>query len=365
MQQDIRFCLSPDGVNLAYAKSGSGYPIVRVGTFLTHLEYDWESPIWRPWLDNFSRFNTLYRYDVRGCGLSDRDIEDFSLEALLSDIETVVDAAGLERFALFGMSQGGPAAIWYAIKHPERVSHVIIYGSYLYGPAHYDPETPLYEEYLLSKQMFRLAWKVNDPGLQRWFPTTLLPEGTTEQIKWLADLQQVCTIGENASKVFVGYSQTDIRDIASQLSVPCLILHARHEQTVIFDRGRELATYIPNARLIPLNSKNHILLPSEPAWRHFWQQFYDFLDISPEKYQTMLRQIPQSYTSSRFMELTQRERDVLNLIAKGYRNDEIASELVLSPKTIRNYVSRVFEKLDVSSRGEAIVLAQQGGFGSD
>ena len=206
MQQEIRFCTSQDGARIAYAKSGSGPPIVRVGTFLTHLEYDWESPIWRPWLDNFSRFNTLYRYDVRGCGLSDRDVADFSLDALLGDIEAVVEAAGLDRFALFGMSQGGAAALWYAARYPERVSHVIVYGGYIRGSATSEPASEAYAEFQLAKEMFRMAWQAPTPGLQRWFPTDLLPEGTTEQIKWLADLQHASTSGENASRIFEGYN---------------------------------------------------------------------------------------------------------------------------------------------------------------
>ncbi|HXG25073.1 MAG TPA: alpha/beta fold hydrolase [Chthonomonadales bacterium] len=365
MQQEIRFCSSPDGVRIAYAKIGNGPPIVRVGTFLTHLEYDWHSPIWRPWLDNLSRFHTLYRYDARGCGLSDWDVEDFSLDALLCDIETVVDAAGLERFALFGMSQGGGAAVKYATQHQERVTHVIVLGGYLQGSYHAACDTDSYEEYKVRQGLFKLAWAKDYPPHHQVFTTELIPDGTSEQIKWLTDLQRISTTGENAARLSEGYSYIDVTEEAAKLAVPTLILHARGDMKVRFERGRKLATTIPGARFVPLDSKNHILLPSESAWQQFWHHFYAFLGIPETRYQDNLRHESAASTLSRFAELTLREREVLHLLAKGYHNDEIAQSLVLSPKTVRNYVSRIFDKLDVASRGEAIVLAKESGFGND
>lgn len=365
MNQEIRFCTARDGVRIAYAKAGKGIPILRVGTFLTHLEYDWRSPIWRPWLENFSRFHTFYRYDARGCGLSDRDVQDFSIAALLNDIETVVEAAGLERFALFGMSQGGAAAIWYAARHPEQVTRLILYGGYLQGSAHADPGTSSYEEYQFAKKMFRLTWVEGSPGYRRWFPTNLLPEGTTEQIKWLADLQRVSTSSENAVRLFEGYSHVDVRLDATKVLVPTLVLHGRADATVAFEHGREVAAHIPNARFVPLDSKNHILLPSEKAWRQFWPHVYTFLGVPEDRYLSNLGSDSATSIVSRFADLTLREREVLHLVAQGYRNREIAASLVLSPKTIRNYVSRIFSKLGVSSRGEAIVLARESGFGEE
>lgn len=365
MNQEIRFCTARDGVRIAYARTGNGPPIVRVGTFLTHLEYDWRSPIWRPWLENFSRFHTFYRYDARGCGLSDRDVQDFSIAALLSDIETVVEAAGLDRFALFGMSQGGAAAIWYAARYPERVTRLIVYGGYLQGRAHAEPGTSGYERYQLVKKMFQMAWLGDSPAHKRWFPTNLLPEGTTEQIKWLADLQRASTSSENAVRLFDGYSHVDVRLDATNVTVPTLVFHARGDETIRFKHGREIATHVPDARLVSLDSKNHILLPSEKAWRHFWSRFYDFLDVPESMYRDKIGSDSAASVVSRFADLTLRERDVLHLLARGYRNGEIAASLVLSPKTIRNYVSRIFSKLGVSSRGEAIVLARESGFGDE
>jgi pimeloyl-ACP methyl ester carboxylesterase/DNA-binding CsgD family transcriptional regulator len=363
MEQEIRFCSSADGVRIAYAKVGKGPPIVRVGTYLTHLEYDWRSPVWRPWLDNFSRFHTLYRYDARGCGLSDWEVEDFSIEALLSDLEAVVDAADLERFVIFGMSQGGGTGVWYASRHPERVSHLIICGGYLQGPQFSPPKSIDYEEFEIRKKLFKLAWATDNPAYRQVFSTSLLPEGTSEQIKWLNDLQRLSTSAGNAARLTEGYSHINVVKEASNLSVPTLILHARNDMMVGFEEGRKLAAHIPGALFVPLDSKNHLLLPSENAWRQFWQHVYSFLHIPENLYRDQLQQASKSSLPARFAELSLREREVLHLVAQGYRNDEIANALVLAPKTVRNYVSQIFAKLGVSSRGEAIILAKDSGFG--
>lgn len=363
MNQEIRFCISADGVRLAYARAGKGPPIVRVGTFLTHLEYDWQSPVWRPWLDNFSRFHTLYRYDARGCGLSDWAAEDLSLEVLLNDLETVVDAAGLERFTLFGMSQGGGAAIWYAARHPDRVSRLIIYGGYLRGSRFGEPGSMEREEFELRKKLFKFAWATDNPAYRQVFTTRLLPEGTSEQIKWLNDLQRLSTSPENAVRLSDAYGSIDVFEEAAHLSVPALVLHAREDMTVGFEKGREVAARIPGAVFVPLNSRNHVLLSSEDAWSQFWHHVYRFLDVPEHLYREPLQHAATTSVLTRFAELSLRERDVLHLLAQGHRNDEIAAELVLTPKTVRNYISRIFAKLGVSSRGEAIVLAKNAGFG--
>jgi pimeloyl-ACP methyl ester carboxylesterase/DNA-binding CsgD family transcriptional regulator len=363
MDQEIRFCSSADGVRIAYAKVGKGPPIVRVGTYLTHLEYDWRSPVWRPWLDNFSRFHTLYRYDARGCGLSDWEVGDFSLEALMSDLEAVVDAAGLERFTLFGMSQGGGAGIWYATRHPKRISHLIIYGGYLGGPIAIDPNSLEYEEHEIRNKLYKLAWATDNPAYWQVFSMALLPEGTPEQIRWLNDLQRVSTSPENAFRLDEGYSNINVIEDASYVSVPTLILHARNDMNVGYEEGRKMAARIPGAIFVPLDSKNHLLLPSENAWVQFWQHIYRFLDIPENLYLDQLQQALKSSLPARFAELTLREREVLHLVAQGYRNDEIANALVLTTKTVRNYISRIFSKLEVSSRGEAIILAKNSGFG--
>lgn len=362
MDQEIRFCVTQDGVRLAYAKTGQGHPLVRVGTWLTHIGHDLENPVWRPWLDSLSRFHTLYRYDPRGCGLSDWEVDQFSLDALVGDLETVVDAAGLEQFALMAMSQGGCVAVAYALRHPERVSHLVIYGGYLRGMARRN-NTPLeMEESEVFRKLLKLSWASNHPTYKQVLSLELLPEGTPEQIGWLNDLQRVSTSPENAEKVQRVYEQVNILDEATNLRTSTLVLHPKHDAAVPFEEGRLIATHVAEARFVPLDSQNHILLSSEPAWTQLWREFYNFFGIEVLDDPPYLPVESVTHAPDSIAQLTLRERELLHLLAQGYRNDEIARTLVLTPKTVRNYISRVYEKLHVSSRGEAIVLAREAGF---
>ncbi len=361
MSQEIRFCVAQDGVRLAYAKTGQGPPLVRIGTWLTHLEHDWNSPLWRPWLDNFSRFHTLYRYDQRGCGLSDWDVDTISFEALLSDLETIIDAAGLDQFALIGMSNGGSLALSYAVRHPERVSHLMIYGGYMRGMAQRSTDAAKNEEIAVHLGLIKMAWSADNPVYKFILSTELLPAGTMEQIGWLNDLQRLSTSADNAVRLQKAYNPVNVVALASDVSCPTLILHAKYDAAVPFEEGRLCATHIPNARLVPIDSKNHLLLSTEPAWEQFWREFYQFLGISDRQFELIPPAsvpVPQNWLA----QLTLRERDILHLLANGQRNDEIAQTLILTPKTVRNYISRIYEKLDVTSRGEAIVLAREAGF---
>ncbi len=362
MSQEIRFCRAQDGVRLAYAKTGHGPPLVKVGTWLTHLEHDWNSPLWRPWLDNFSRFHNLYRYDPRGCGLSDRDVDTISFDAALGDLETVVDAAGLDQFALIGMSQGGCLALRYAVRHPERVSHLLIYGGYLRGMAQRNPTAAESEEIALYPRLIKLAWSTDNPAYKLFISTELLPAGTIEQIGWLNDLQRVSTSADNAMRLQQLYCHINVTELAVGVRCPTLILHAKNEVAVPFEEGRLIATHVPNARLVPLDSKNHLLLPGDLAWEQLWREFYQFLGIPEGRFQNTSQSNIPSALHPWLSQLTLREREILHLLAHGQRNDEIAQTLVLTPKTVRNYVSNIYEKLNVTSRGEAIVLAREAGF---
>ncbi len=366
MSQEIRFCVTQDGVRLAYAKTGQGPPLVRVGTWLTHLEHDWNSPLWRPWLDNFSRFNTLYRYDPRGCGLSDWDVDTISFETLLSDLETVIDAAGLDQFSLIGISQGGCLALNYAVRHPERVSRLVIYGGYVRGMAQRHPNAPESEETSVYLGLIKLAWNSDNPAYKFILSTELLPAGTMEQIGWLNDLQHVSTSANNAVRHQQAFNHVNMTAVASAVQCPTLILHAKNDIGIPFEEGRVIATHVPDARLVPLDSKNHLLLTNEPAWEQFWREFYQFVGVSDTKLDPDALSIAATASASATHEwlaqLTLREREILHLLANGQRNDEIAQALVLTPKTVRNYISRIYEKLNVTSRGEAIVMAREAGF---
>jgi pimeloyl-ACP methyl ester carboxylesterase len=241
------------------------------------LEYDWNSPVWRHWLEGLSKHHTLVRYDQRGCGLSDWDIADFSIEAEVQDLETVVGALSLSRFSLLGSSQSGPVAISYAVRHPEKVSHLILYGSYARGFLKINPTPEKFTEAEMHLNLIKLGWGRDNPAFRQVFSTKFLPEGTPEQISWFNDLQRISTSPENAVKRDRLGFNVDVTDLARQVTVPTLVIHARNDAAVAFERGRQLAALIPKARLVSLESKNHILLANEPAWPQFLAEVYRFL----------------------------------------------------------------------------------------
>ena len=357
MQQEIRFCTAADGVRIAYATVGSGPPLVKAANYLTHLEHDWKGPVWRHLLRDLARHHTLVRYDERGCGLSDWDVADFSLDAWVHDLETVVDTLSLDRFPLLGVSQGAAVSVAYAVRHPEKVTHLILYGGYPRGRFNRDLNT---EERLQAETMInviRTGWGKENPAFRQLFTTMLMPEGTEAQMAWLNELARVSATPENAAAMERAFYQIDVTSLARRVSTPTLVLHARGDAGIPFEEGRQLAALIPDARFVPLESKNHILLEGEPAWQRFLAEVHAFLEvIGPEG-------ADGADAEALFPELTPREIDVLELMARGASNETIASELVITPKTVRNYVSRIYAKLDVDGRARAIILAREAGLG--
>ena len=355
MNQQIRFCTSSDGVRIAYATAGSGPPLVKTANYLTHLEHDWQSPVWRHWLRGLAGHHTLIRYDERGCGLSDWDVTDFSIDAWVQDLEAVVEALALDRFPLLGISQGASVSVAYAVKHPEKVSHLVLYGGYARGRFHRDL-TP--EERVEAKTMInviRVGWGKENPAFRQLFSTQLMPEGTEEQIEWLNDLARVSATPDNAAAMERAFYQIDVSDLAPEVTAPALVLHSRDDAAIPFEEGRRLAALIPGARFVPLDSANHILLENEPAWERFLGETRRFLGTGPVD--------PTHEDVPPFSALTPREREVLDLMAQGISNTQIAERLFISPKTVRNHVTRIFRKLHVSRRAEAIVQAREAGFG--
>ncbi|MDX1612852.1 MAG: alpha/beta fold hydrolase [Candidatus Promineifilaceae bacterium] len=354
MEQEIRFCLAPDGVRLAYATAGQGPPLVKAANYLTHLQHDWNGPVWRHWLRGLAQHHTLIRYDERGCGLSDWDVGEFSLEAWVRDLEAVVEATGHERFPLLGISQGAAVSVAYAVKHPQRVSHLILYGGYARGRFHRDltAEERLQAETMIN--VIRVGWGKENPAFRQLFTTMLIPEGTTAQKDSLNELARISTTPENAAAMEEALYQIDVSDRARRVSAPTLVMHGRDDAAIPFEEGRLLAGLIPEARFVPLDSKNHILLDGEPAWSRFLDEVHGLLDVQRER-----------VSQAAFSELTPRELEVLDLMAQAASNETIAAELVIAPKTVRNYVSRIYRKLGVDRRAEAIVLAREAGLGRD
>lgn len=275
--QTIRFCSTPDGVRLAYATVGQGPILVKAANWLSHLEYDWTSPVWRHWLRGLAEHNTLVRYDERGCGLSDWDVNEFTFEAWVTDLETVVDALGLERFALLGISQGASIAVEYAARHPEKVSCLILYGGYLRGRAYRNLTSQQRQEMDVLLQLIKIGWGQEHAAFRQVFSSLFLPEGTPEQLHAFNELQRVSTSPEIAARIVEGFQSIDVREQAAQITQPTLVLHARSELRIPFEEGRLAAATIPNARLVTLESRNHILLEEEPAWKRFLEEVDAFL----------------------------------------------------------------------------------------
>lgn len=280
--QQIRFCTSSDGVSLAYATCGEGPPLVKAANWLSHLEYDWKSPVWRHWISELARDHAFIRYDERGCGLSDWNVEEYSLDAWVRDLEAVVDAANLERFPLLGISQGGPIAIAYASRHPERVSQLILYGSYAVGTHNRGVPKKLIEEAEVFLQLIKVGWGKEHGAFRQVFTSLFIPEATTEQAGWFNELQRISCSPENAARMVSAFHDLDVRNLATALDVPTLVLHATGDLRIPFTEGRRLASLIPNARFVPLEGKNHILLKHEPAWRTFLNEVRAFLGVSHE-----------------------------------------------------------------------------------
>ncbi len=344
MKQEIRFCAAPDGARLAYATHGSGPPLVKAGNWLTHLEYDWESPIWRHWLRDLGATNTMIRYDDRGCGLSDRELTEApTLETFVGDLETVVDAAAPERFALLSISGGGTVALAYASRHPERVSKLVMYGGYTRGRYRRDELQREQSEALIA--LMRVGWGENVPALRRLFTSMWAPGAGEEQLGWWDELQRETTTGDNAAKLWTGRAQIDATDLAREVTTPTLVLHARNDGSVPFEEGRRLASLIPNARLVALESANHILQEGEPAWAEFLAQVRGFLDVD---------QTPQPVDTGG---LSERERQVLELVVEGLSNEEIAERLVLSVRTVERHLSNIYVKLRVSGKAARAAAA--------
>ena len=277
-RQQIHFCRAEDGVRIAYAVSGDlgAPPLVKPANWLTHLEVDWNSPVWRHWLTELGRGHTLIRYDARGCGLSDHDAE-ISFEFWVRDMEAVADAAGLERFSLLGISQGCAVAIAYAVRHPERVDKLVLYGGYAIG-RRYRVTTPQQElERTLLMNLIRVGWGGDNPAFRQVFGTLFLPEGTPEQHQWFNDLAKTMPM-ENALRFRQTTDVIDVRAEAAAIRAPTLVLHARSDAMIPFEMGRQLAALIPNARFVPLDSRNHVLLETEPAWSQFLDEVRAFLD---------------------------------------------------------------------------------------
>jgi pimeloyl-ACP methyl ester carboxylesterase/DNA-binding winged helix-turn-helix (wHTH) protein len=276
LRQEITFCRTLDGVNLAVATAGRGPALVKTANWLNHLEFDWRSPVWAPLFRHLVAHCRLVRYDERGNGLSDWNVPALSFDAFVRDLETVVDAVGLRRFALFGISQGAPVAIAYTVRHPERVSRLILSGGFAQGWRKRGNAAEVARAEA-SVTFIREGWGHDNPAARQMFTSLLVPDATLEEMRWLNDLERMSATAENAIHLLYAIGDIDIMDLLPKISVPTLILHSRGDARVSFEHGLLLARTIPNARFVALDSKNHLILSHEPAWQPYVNELSTFL----------------------------------------------------------------------------------------
>ena len=351
LRQRVQFATASDGARLAWADSGDGPVVVKAANWLSHLEYEWESPVWRHWIRFFSEHFRFIRIDERGCGMSEWKSDDLSLERWTADLETIIDAARpAAPVTLLGISQGAATCISYAVRHPERVARMIFYGSYARGKMRRGPSVSE-REYRAMIELTRVGWGRDNPAFRQVFTSRFIPEATHEQVQWFNELCLKTATGEVAAALFEARALVDVSGLLAQVRVPTLVLHARNDEVTSIDEGRLLAAGIANSEFVELDSRNHILLEHEPAWQRFQEAVLDFTGAGAR-----------SGDESVFASLSSRERQVLALITEGLSNTDIAERLAISEKTVRNHTSNVFDKLGVWSRAQAIVFARDHGF---
>jgi pimeloyl-ACP methyl ester carboxylesterase/DNA-binding CsgD family transcriptional regulator len=339
--QEIRFARSADGVGIAYAVHGSGPPLLIDACWLSHLQFDWQSPVWRHYLAELGQVATVIRYDERGHGLSDRGVTDHSLEARVADLEAVADDAGFERFALMAMAQGGPVAIEYAARHPERLTRLIFYGSYPGAQANASAEE--LELDATFQSLIRIGWARPTSEFRRVFTSLMIPGGTEEQMRWIDDLQRMAVDADTAVLARAQRQVIDSSARMAELDLPTLVLHSRGDRMNEFGHARDLAANIRGARLVALESSNHIVLADEPAWPVFLHEVTEFL--APDRVTA-----PPAMADDVASVLSPRELGILRLAAEGRDNDAIAAELVLSVRTVERHLQNAYAKLVLQGR---------------
>ena len=351
-RQHIRYLRTPDGVKLAWATAGSGPVFIKAANWLTHLEYEWESPVWRHWMRFFSERFRFVRYDERGCGMTDWNVGDLSFQRWVEDLESVIEATETrEPFALLGISQGAAPCIAYAASHPERVSQLVLYGAYARGVSRRG-DLEREREYRAITELIRVGWGKDNPAFRQVFTSRFVPGATDQQMDWFNNLCRKTASPENAAKLLETRASIDVTELLGKIRTPTLVLHSRDDLVVPISEGRKLASEITGAQFVELDSKNHILLECEPAWDRFREAVLEFMGLDGGP----------GADAPVFASLSKREREVLVLITEGLGNADIAERLSVSEKTVRNHVSNLFDKLGVWTRAQAIVFARDRGF---
>lgn len=356
IKQDIRFCTSKDGVRLAIASTGSGPPLVRVFSWLTDVEKDLNSVVSRHWIDELSLDYGYVRYDSRGCGFSDRNIERMSLDAWVEDLEAVIDAMQLERVPLLGISQGAAVAIAYAVRHPERVSQLVLYGGFARGLLVRDTSPQVLERAQGLLKAAEIGWGADDPSFRQVFVHRMFRDATAEQLRAFDEVQRDTISGVNAARFLKQCFEVDIRDLARQVRCPVLVAHAKDDPLMPFSEGLLLASLIADSRFVPLEGSNHIPFETDSAWPLFLAELRAFLPAAPTARPRAAAPAGLDRT------LTPRQLQVLQAVAQGETTKQIARSLDVSPRTVEMHVARVLTAMQCSTRAEAVHKANESGW---
>lgn len=351
IRQRIRFCKAPDGVKIAYSVIGRGPPLVMLSGGHCHLELDLGSPVLGHWFAELSRHHSLVRLDTRGFGLADRGVEDHSIDAVVSDLHAVVDALGLERFALLGWLGATPFVVTYANRFPSRVSRLVLHAAYLRGWLKRDVGAGERVAVDALVKQVESGWDIKDPIVRRAITSSFIPDSTPAQQAWFDEALRASAYGADAARRLRTRLNSDVSDLAPGIACPTIVLNAEHDTNPPFYEGRLAASLIPGAHFVALPSRNHVLLAHESAWRRWVDEVEAFLRAP-------------SLHGSPFARLSPRELDLATLISEGLDNAQIAARLAISEKTVRNHITRIFAKLDVETRAQAIVLAHSAGLRS-
>ncbi len=349
LHQQLRFAHLHSGTRIAWATSGQGPVLLRAAHWMTHVQHDHESPIWRPWLERLGREVQLVRYDERGCGLSGPDDSPLGLEPAVEELDTVFAALGKSPVALLGMSGAVAPALVFAARHPQRVSHLLLLGGYTHGLLHRHPSAAKLALFEASAQLMEHGWGQRDAAVQQFFTAQMIPDASPEQARSLNEQQRLSCSGARAAAILRARVALDVREYLPQLRCPTLVMHCEGDGMVAVELGRELAAAIPGARFESLPSRNHIPLAGEPAFERFCSLVSEFVrDRSGVA-------VDLAFTS--------RERALLALVAQGLDNLQIAARLGLAEKTVRNGLSQLYASLGVEGRPQAVVRARELGFG--
>ena len=348
--QRIRFCNSADGVRIAYAVTGRGPPLVMLSGGHSHIELDAASPVLGHWIAELARDHSLVRLDTRGFGLSDRDVADHSIDAVVADVHAVVEALGLERFALLAWLGGTPFAVTYASRHPAKVTRLVLHAAYLRGWLKRDVDARERQAVDALVTQVENGWDMEDPLVRNAITASFIPDSSPAQQAWLNGALRAGAKGGDAARRLRTRLNADVSALAPRVSCPTLVINADRDTNPPLSEGRLAASLIPGAHLVTVASRNHVLLATEPAWRRWLEEVRGFLRGDAP-------------AVAAFAALSPRERELAALIAEGLDNAQIAARLGISEKTVRNHVTKVFAKLGVSSRAQAIVLAHRAGLG--